>query len=557
MKTWSQTWLRPLLEWRYSAGGINHQSTKVATKVRKAFYRTTRFLRLFILAYCVLPLTARAHVGRPTVFFEGTAGAYPVHVVIRPAEVIPGLAEISVRVEGGGVERVTALPIKWNAGRKGAPPPDVAKPVRGETNLYSAQLWFMEGGAQSVEIEVSGKAGTGRVAVPVDAVARRVLAMPRSLGGVLAVLGSVLAALILSIIGATVRESMLEPGSEPAPRQRWRARGAVVLGTIILFGLLWGGRRWWELEAADYRNNRLYQPITAAAQVRAENNRRVLRLEIRDVRFGRAAPLVPDHGKLMHLFLVREPKLDAFAHLHPLKRDRKTFETDLPDLPGGAYRLYADVTYETGLSDTLTAAVEIPEPTAAGVGASDSTARDPDDAWRLAPPLDTSDNGHKCELGAGCTMTWLGPAHLVVNQPVSLNFVVRQTDGRAAPLELYLGMRGHLALRRDDGSVFTHLHPGGSASMAALQLARYRSEGKLPLTAAFGSDEPICQLPAISYGEQDWLRGDAAGEQDAVSFPYAFPRPGRYRLWVQVRVKGEVLTGVYDVDVQGESQGKS
>ena len=91
---------------------------------------------LMCLAGSFLPEIARAHVGSPNVFFEGMAGPYPVHVIVQPAEVIPGLAQISARVEGGGVERVTALPIKWNAGRKGAPPPDVARLVQGETNLY-------------------------------------------------------------------------------------------------------------------------------------------------------------------------------------------------------------------------------------------------------------------------------------------------------------------------------------------------------------------------------------------------------------------------------------
>ena len=75
---------------------------------------------LGVLGVLGLHLTLRGHVGSPNVFFDGQAGPYPVHVVIRPPEVIPGLAEISVRVEGGGIERVTALPIKWNAGRQGA-----------------------------------------------------------------------------------------------------------------------------------------------------------------------------------------------------------------------------------------------------------------------------------------------------------------------------------------------------------------------------------------------------------------------------------------------------
>src|SRR5881398_3578084 len=90
----------------------------------------------------VFPFAARAHVGSPNVFFEGKAGPYPVHVIIQPAEVIPGLAQIAVRIEAGGVERVTALPMKWDLGRKGAPPPDDAKLVPGETNLYCAKLWF-------------------------------------------------------------------------------------------------------------------------------------------------------------------------------------------------------------------------------------------------------------------------------------------------------------------------------------------------------------------------------------------------------------------------------
>jgi hypothetical protein len=506
-----------------------------------------KFLLIALIAMSI-PFTSRAHVGSPNVFFEGKAGNYPVHVVIRPPEVIPGLAEISVRIEADGVERVTALPIKWNAGRQGAPPPDVARAVRGDTNLYTAQLWFMEGGAQSVEIEIAGASGIGRVTVPVDAVANRVLRMPPMLGGLLAALGLILVLLFLSIVGAAVRDSVLTPGVGPTKKRCLWARLAIVGSGLLLVFLLWGGKKWWDANAADYRNNRLYKPMVASARVRSENNQRILRLEINDERFARSAPLVPDHGKLMHLFLIREPKLDAFAHLHPLKIDRKTFEAVLAELPSGSYRLYADITYETGFSDTLTTAVEVPEPSADANNGTRPLPLDSDDSWKISSMPEVKISGRRCPLGTNFIMTWSCQERAVINRPVRLVFTVSDTHNQPVILEPYLGMRGHLALRREDGAVFTHLHPGGSASMAAMQLSVLRTEGKLPLKAAFGADDPLCQLPAMGAGEQEWLRG-VSNDSSSVAFPYAFPRTGWYRLWVQVKIREQILTGIFDVEV--------
>ena len=254
----------------------------------------------------------------------------------------------------------------------------------------------------------------------------------------------------------------------------------------------------------------------------------------------------------MHLFLIREPKLDAFAHLHPLKRDRKTFETVLPDLPAGTYRLYADITYETGFSDTLTTAVEVPGPPADGNTKASLALVDSDDSWRIGSASDGS--SRQCRLATNYVMTWSCPEPSVPNRPVRLLFTVRDAQDKPVMLEPYLGMRGHLALRREDGSVFTHLHPGGSASMAAMQLSVLRSEGKAKLDAAFGKNDPYCQLPPMTAGEQEWLRGNASTDISSVAFPYAFPKPGRYRLWVQVKIRGEILTGVYDVDVRSLKQ---
>src|SRR6185369_6869525 len=100
-----------------------------------------------LCAWMLVPGAALAHVGTLNAIYETQAPPAPVRVIIRPPGVVPGLAEIDVRVLTNGVQRVTALPVHWRAGLAGAPPPDVAVQVKGEPNLYHAELWLMARGA--------------------------------------------------------------------------------------------------------------------------------------------------------------------------------------------------------------------------------------------------------------------------------------------------------------------------------------------------------------------------------------------------------------------------
>jgi hypothetical protein len=124
---------------------------------------------------------------------------------------------------------------------------------------------------------------------------------------------------------------------------------------------------------------------------------------------------------------------------------------------------------------------------------------------------------------------------------VDLRFAVRDANGKPAALEPYMGMLSHAAIRRrggDDGDVFVHLHPVGSISMASQEV--------------FARDAALGTAPA-SGGPHAGMDHSAHGMHhpvSTVSFPYEFPRPGRYRIWVQTRTGGKVRTGVFDTEVK-------
>src|SRR5262249_24965537 len=138
------------------------------------------------------PPEAGAHVGSPNVVFEGSAGPYPVRILVRTPLVIPGRAEIVVRA-GEDVKEVTVQPLWWDAPADGgAPAPDRTDPVRGAPGLFTGWLWLMTGGSCTVRVAGTGGAGKAEVLVPVAALATRRLPMPRAFGLMLLTLGGLL-----------------------------------------------------------------------------------------------------------------------------------------------------------------------------------------------------------------------------------------------------------------------------------------------------------------------------------------------------------------------------
>lgn len=483
---------------------------------------------LLLLLTCAAPFAARAHIGSPNVIYEGLAGPYPLRVVVRPPGVVPGLAEITVRLLQGSANRVTVLPVRYDTGSKGAPAPDVATPIRGEPGLYSAQLWLMTSGAHSIFVNVEGPAGSGTTVVPINSIATTRLEMSPWFGAGLFAFAIFLAVAMIFIVGAAARESIVPPGEEPT--RKWRPRLAMLCATLVLGALLFGGRIWWNNVDSDYRQNRLYTPEPIGVSLRTEGDKRILQLERLESRFGRPR-LIPDHGKLMHLFLIRAPDQDAFAHLHPVRSKAHNYESILPNLPPGAYRVYADITHESGFTQTLTGHLSL-DPFNENVSLSDAAAlTDPDDSWHIPLPKPESGVAARQVLPDGLSAEWDVSPGLSEKGANSLRFRVLETNGTPAVLEPYLGMQGHLVIEEENGSVFTHLHPFGNISMASQQRFVERERTK----AGKQNLEVVCGLPA---------------KGDAIVFPYEFPRPGQYKVWFQFKTHGRVLTRRFDAKVE-------
>ena len=58
----------------------------------------------------------------------------------------------------------------------------------------------------------------------------------------------------------------------------------MIVASVVLVLLLFGGRKWWDSVDSEYRNNRLYKPEPIAASLRAQDGKRILALERLDNR---------------------------------------------------------------------------------------------------------------------------------------------------------------------------------------------------------------------------------------------------------------------------------
>ncbi len=490
-------------------------------------------LLLGLLVSLALTVPAQAHVGSKDVYEEVNAGPYKLFVTIRTPNVIPGVATIEVRSSGAPISsiRITPTPLTGEAA-KHPPSSDAMKPSASDRAFFTGSLWLMASGSWQVHFDLDGAAGKASTSVPVSAMPLSILPMQRSLGIPLALLGILLVIGIAGIVAAAVGQSRLDPGMTPSPKQRQRALIASVVTLLMTSLLVYGGYKWWHLEATAYAAD-IYHPLSLSPTL--SGNTLDLKIGRYDAdkfhtfRTRSNDDLLPDHGHVMHLYAIRQPGMDAVFHLHPAVISAGELRMRLPSMPAGNYRLYADIVHANGFPETLTAELNVPPSVPPAPLAAE-------DASATPPPLSQGGLGTAYKLPDGYTMVWDRPQDLSANTAYALRFRLLDAAGQpAADAEPYLGMAGHAAFVKTDGTVFAHTHPEGSAAMQAMMLANGGS-GEMADTG--------------SMADMDMTASTAAPIPPTVEFPYGFPSAGRYRIFIQMKHGNTVETGVFDADVR-------
>jgi hypothetical protein len=325
---------------------------------------------------------------------------------------------------------------------------------------------------------------------------------------------------IASIAGAAAREGGLRAGTIPSPQNRHLGRIAMAVAGTLVVTILALGNWWWNAQAASLKQTMLYSapPLRVSFDGTDQLTLRIEEDFWHESRKNQwSMTLIPDHGHLMHAFLIREPVMDRFYHLHPEQANDGSFTLKLPTMPPGKYKIFADIVRGTGFPETMVSEIDLPNVTGSAFSGDDSGVDAPEKSGRTMSVAPLADGGR---------MLWEQDREALKAGQVSwLRFIVEDAEHQPADdLEPYMGMAGHAEFVRSDFSVFAHIHPAGSVPMASIMVAQ----------KDFGSP--------MDHSSMHPLAGK-------LSFPYGFPQPGDYRLFVQVKRHGQVETGVFDAHV--------
>lgn len=139
------------------------------------------------------------------------------------------------------------------------------------------------------------------------------------------------------------------------------------------------------------------------------------------------------HDRELHL-VVASRDLTEFTHVHPERDAHGRWHVDLPALPAGSYRAFAD--FQPAGAEQYTLGVDVVVPGAAGEPAT------------LRPQAVDTVDGFEVTLDGDTT----------AGEASEVTVTVRR-DGEVVTTDPYLGAAGHLVALRDGDLAYLHVHP--------------------------------------------------------------------------------------------------
>ncbi len=472
--------------------------------------------RLVAAAMGVLLLTAlpaAAHLNSPHVFVQDVAGPYDMLLIAHMPEAIPGEAEVQARIQDLGADEQVSVQFRAvpPQGEQHAAPWIDGTPSEVDPAFYTAPVPLMVTGVWRLQVRLEGDRGEGTLSVAAPAQIPAPKTIEPGLAGTLIGMLTFLFFSGFLILGSMGRNAhRVSSAGIPSAEDIRRGRIWGVLGSAAFLAILaFIGNYWSQVHAlyeiADSRrivgSLRTLGPVAAGRPVEAI-------LTIGGENGQRELGIVPARGHMMHMTIVRYPDADLFWHMNPEKSGPSAFRFRFEPPMRGEYRVFGQVTRESGEVLTVTESFEVAD---GRVRSREAT------GVQSAPFGATRLDELTADAGDGYRVRWVLPQSrsLVAGEFYPLTFELLDPDGavvETAPIE---GEPGRLSIMRADAEVFAEIYPGGTTQV----------------------DNPI---PG---------RGDESRAQDQVQFPYGFPEAGMYRLWVQLNHDGQGRIAVFDVPV--------
>ena len=247
--------------------------------------------------------------------------------------------------------------------------------------------------------------------------------------------------------------------------------------------------------ADPYDAREFFVDVTVTPAAPRHGTKTRLRLTVREPTTRAVVrEFVAVHDKPYHLFVIGGD-LESYDHVHPQQRRDGSFEIDITLPKPGFYRLYSD----------FLPLGAMPQVVPGSIGTAGFAGTLMSQRARLFPDETLT----KAAGGLRVTLT-LPAGGLVAGRDEKLRYhIVDAADGTpATDIEPYLAAFGHTLVISEDGLHYVHAHPAEMLPDGGARLA---------------------------------------GGPD-LTFAALLPKPGRYRIWTQLKRRGVVSTVSFIVD---------